>query len=216
MAADEAAKKKASSSTTAAAAPPSKATTTKDDGGEVVYPSLPSSDITSLGLLSNTKTILPFPPAPTTPYPTRSPTATQFHHSSAGIDPMGAYNRPIKPLPKRRIPTTITTCNYPSPPHLLHHLQMKASQHPSPGPGARPLGPLSLLHHHHHHHRQIAARASEQTTVRRIVSGSFGSFEGPVGRFDERVYRLGGRRKEDEEGGEKKLNPFKGRPWLRE
>ncbi|KAH4035299.1 hypothetical protein HBI25_121750 [Parastagonospora nodorum] len=34
-------------------------------------------------------------------YPDRDPSATRFHFSSAGIDPLGAHARPIKPLPRR-------------------------------------------------------------------------------------------------------------------
>jgi hypothetical protein len=61
----------------------------------------------------NNKTILPIPdppPAlsPKAPYPSRNPNTTQFCHSSAGIDPLGAYNRPVKPLPKRPLPTSST------------------------------------------------------------------------------------------------------------
>ncbi|KAH7384265.1 hypothetical protein DE146DRAFT_770042 [Phaeosphaeria sp. MPI-PUGE-AT-0046c] len=162
--------------------------------GEVFYHTLPS-DITCPDLPSTNKTKFPVPPAPSPlpapAYPIRNPTATQFHHSSAGIDPMGAYSWRIKPLPNRRVSTTI-------------------SQHPFPGPGARLWGPLSLLHQQHHQTVGLV----EQQTVRRIVSGSFGSFEGAVGRFDERAYRLGVKA-DNKESGEEKLDPFKGRPWLR-
>ncbi|KAL5120011.1 hypothetical protein ACEQ8H_002109 [Pleosporales sp. CAS-2024a] len=50
----------------------------------------------------------PLPAAPKPPlksaYPARDPSRTLFHHSSAGIDPLGAHNRPIimRPLPKRQ------------------------------------------------------------------------------------------------------------------
>ncbi|CAO2655405.1 Nn.00g104690.m01.CDS01 [Neocucurbitaria sp. VM-36] len=106
-------------------------------------------------------------PAPAiAPYRPRTPHDTQFNRGSAGIDPLGAYNRPIHPLP-----------------------------------AARQLG-----------------AAADQAPLRRIVSGSFGSFEGGrPGRFDERAYRLGQGTGGGEEGekGEGKLDVFKGKPWLR-
>ncbi|CBX96637.1 hypothetical protein LEMA_P109020.1 [Plenodomus lingam JN3] len=90
----------------------------KDDGIEEqsgnLYPSLPPSLFTHLfpPLPATVSFSTPQPPAiPSSPpissilppflHPARNPTATKFHHSSAAIDPRGAYNRPIRPLPRR-------------------------------------------------------------------------------------------------------------------
>ncbi|KAL6702841.1 hypothetical protein ACN47E_000868 [Coniothyrium glycines] len=132
--------------------------------------------------------ILPPPPIsqPASPLPTitqvplghrtRHPGDSQFHHSSAGIDPLGAHNRPLAGLPSRG----------------------------------------------------RAGRAAGKGRGRVIVSGSFGSFDGAVGRFDERAYRMGpGALKRAGGGGEEKekgegegdvskgLDVFKGKPWLK-
>jgi hypothetical protein len=180
-------------------------------------------------------------PNPTTPYPDRDPEATHFHHSSAGINPLGAHARPIKPLPKRRLPlstpqvtssATRVGIQGPSPPlayplprssqvphphtsqtsntHTKGHVQIT----PTPGRGEVPTTPSDRVH------PLPAVRPS------RIVSGSFGSFDGSgQGRFDERKYRLGpkgdgGKKDEEDKGkgkgkGEKGLDLFKGKPWLR-
>jgi hypothetical protein len=63
------------------------------------------------------------------------------------------------------------------------------------------------------------------TPTRRIVSGSFGSFEArPHSRFEERAYRLGpagerpagnGSRENENENGMIKVDKFKGKWWLR-
>ncbi|KAH7377817.1 hypothetical protein BKA66DRAFT_571846 [Pyrenochaeta sp. MPI-SDFR-AT-0127] len=116
--------------------------------------------------------ISPYPalPQPQTPhtntYRTRTPHDTIFNKGSAGIDPLGAHNRPVKSLPVRRQDTEGHS------------------------------GPFN-----------------------RIVSGSFGSFEmQPPSRFDERPYKMLPNTMDEEESSnnsEKKVNPFKGKPWLR-
>lgn len=144
----------------------------KTDDGAVKYPDIPPVPLVPISAYP----ILPPPPAllpPPAAYRARTPNDTVFNRGSAGIDPLGAYNRPIKPLP---------TCR-----HDTEVLQ------------APPI---------------------------RIVSGSFGSFEGQPSRFDERAYRLlpgsgatekGGNEEQREGKGKlaKKLDPFKGKPWLR-
>jgi hypothetical protein len=74
-------------------------------------------------------------------------------------------------------------------------------------------------------HRLIPPSRLTQASERpnRIVSGSFGSFGGEVNRFDERAYRLGPRKEEDEvkrevkkaKKADGKPDLFKGMPWLR-
>ncbi|KAF1921438.1 hypothetical protein BDU57DRAFT_49891 [Ampelomyces quisqualis] len=146
-------------------------------------------------------------PSPKSPYPPRDPNTTQFHHSSAGIDPLGAHNRPIMPLPTRRrnaVPN-VPEGNF-------------TTLHAMPSNRSRAEGPQV-----HGANRLLPSRApSLPARSERIVSGSFGSFEGGmVNRFEERGYRLlpASRREEGGrstgQGGEKVLDVFKGRPWLR-
>jgi hypothetical protein len=167
--------------------------------------------------------------SPMTPYPSRDPAATQFHHGSAGIDPLGALNRPIKPIPKRRLPSSTIS------PHITSSAMRVGIEGASPSLHNLPPGTLGL-HHDTKGHSQMmppppnlprpgapptppSPRNHLVPPVRpnRIVSGSFGSFDGSgQGRFDERKYRLGP--KEDRKAldqGEKKLDVFKGKPWLR-
>lgn len=99
-----------------------------------------------------------FPLPPVVQYRHRREEETQFHRGSAGIDPLGNYNRPVKLLPKR-------------------------ARHP-----AAPLADTSVVGTDAAPDVPVAALGG----ARRIVSGSFGSFdEVPRGRFDERAYRLG-------------------------
>jgi hypothetical protein len=84
----------------------------------------------------------------------RCPTDTQFHHGSAALDPLGAYNRAVKPLRSRQ---------------------------------------------------QVPLRGTEDG-VKKIVSGSFGMFDGGVSRFDGRGYRMGLKKEEGD--------VFKGMDWL--
>ncbi|QRD03504.1 hypothetical protein JI435_102830 [Parastagonospora nodorum SN15] len=197
------------------------------------------------------------PPAPILPpteaYPDRDPSATRFHFSSAGIDPLGAHARPIKPLPRRSnlprmgerlvsVGVTGTSGSVPVP-----HADPLTGTQPQVRDGESPPVPASSpsLRRRALPVFRAPREGALETRTRRVVSGSFGSFEGGVGRFDERKYRLGqkkGREKletvseegEDEDGEEnvkenfkekespkeivtdgKKPDLFKGKPWLK-
>lgn len=144
------------------------------------------------------------PPAPTLPrteaYPDRNPSATRFHFSSAGIDPLGAHARPIKPLPRRsKLPRmgerpvgmSVTGTSGPAP---VLHAELLTGAQPQVRDGESPSVPVSSPSLRRLRGEVFRApREGALEPRRRVVSGSFGSFEGGVGRFDERAYRLGPR-----------------------
>ena len=198
---------------------------------------------------------IPMPPAPPLPpteaYPNRDPSATRFHFSSAGIDPLGAHARPIKPLPRRAqlprmgerligtgVPGTSSRDPIPRASLLTTTQQVRDGGSP-PVPASNPLLRRRAL-------PVFRAPLAGALGVerKRVVSGSFGSFEGGVGRFDQRAYRLGQKLEtvgEEEENVEnsvttptkdpvetpvkktlkkagkddKKPDLFKGKPWLK-
>jgi hypothetical protein len=169
----------------------------------------------------------------TIPYPDRDPDATLFYHSSAGINPLGAHARPVKPLPKRRLPlssphvtSSATRIGIQGPSHP-HHSSQVPHPHTSRTSNMHTKGPVQIFPTQDHGEVQTAPskRGHPLPAVRpsRIVSGSFGSFDGSGrGRFDERKYRLGpkgddgGKKDEEDRGkGERGLDMFKGKPWLR-
>ncbi|KAH7083659.1 hypothetical protein FB567DRAFT_550700 [Paraphoma chrysanthemicola] len=131
------------------------------------------------------------------------------------FDPEGAHARPIKPLPKRASKTATT----PSILSSLGRVNMEGkaqsshTHNPNIYQGASPAAgftnhdvdgvqlqlPLPLPAHLYLHGRfasPTAQRNRDQASTaclpsRRVVSGSFGSFDGAqAGRFDERPYRL--------------------------
>ncbi|KAJ4362537.1 hypothetical protein N0V83_010631 [Neocucurbitaria cava] len=173
---------------------------------------------------------IPLPPDPpgvlparggAVPYPPRTPNDTRFNRGSAGIDPLGAYNRPIKPLPSRSRQERYHLNPY----HNLNHMQnlnlnQNQNQHETP------------QYDNHQRGAVVLNPTAAPQAAHRIVSGSFGSFEvRQPSRFDERAYRLlpgqgktGGEKKGDGGVGDGKvgreemgtrLDPFKGKPWLR-
>jgi hypothetical protein len=183
----------------------------------ISYPSLPSEYDTSL---PNTPTASEWEIFPVSqsqeedfsaaPLEYRPLGNKSFEPESAGLEMPGSFDRPIKPLPAR-----------------VHRVE-----------GVRKMdtaGLQSIPPHQHTPNAIPAPPASASNTgllgsmlggARRMISGSFGSFDGrEVDRFDERRYRLlpGTLREAAEEnqdggggGGEdKKPDKFKGRPWLR-
>ncbi|KAH4295104.1 hypothetical protein HBI02_174560 [Parastagonospora nodorum] len=190
---------------------------------------------------------------PIPPDVNRDPSATRFHFSSAGIDPLGAHARPIKPLPRRSnlprmgerlvsVGVTGTSGSAPVP-----HADPLTGTQPQVRDGESPPVPASSpsLRRRALPVFRAPREGALETRTRRVVSGSFGSFEGGVGRFDEREYRLGPKKggekletvseeREDEDGEEnvkenvkekdspkqnvkdgKKPDLFKGKPWLK-
>ena len=158
-----------------------------------------------------------------------------FHRGSAGINPLGAHARPVKPLPKRRASAIteeiqgkasvlarvgvegISNKHTPTPDSLQPDVDGMQLPHPRP---PRPSGRTVTT-------ALLASRLGPTGPVsNRIVSGSFGSFEGGgLSRFDERKYRLlQGSEKGTDEQGKKgddgdaakaaKANVFKKMPWL--
>lgn len=124
-------------------------------------------------------------PAPITALRARDPTnvSTIFHRGSAAINPLGVYTRPLAQLAHTR----------------------KRPRPETAQPEAQPSTSGALL-------TSPPGPVQPPEKRRRVVSGSFGTFEGAPGRFDERPYRLlPGRRdrKEDER------SVFKARPSLK-
>ena len=189
--------------------------------------------------ISASDTLLP------SPYHLQHPNDTQFHRRSTSIDPVvGNSNRPIKPLPARAqgqvmeasSPSSLdAVTNVPSSTGAemsIHagtpsSLSTSSTAPVTDAPSSTYTGPStpSLPGN------SWNAFGLQTDRARRIVSGSFGSFEGrPLDRFDERAYRLAqkgddknkskgkGKAKEDgkdSDDKDDKPNPFKGRPWLR-
>lgn len=101
--------------------------------------------------------------------------STIFHHDSAAINPLGALARPVPhkvtppslaPLALQEQPVTDQQAPHSAVARLAH----------GGSPAAHPASPTTA-------HFSTAS-------ARRITSGSFGTFEGSPGRFDERKYRL--------------------------
>jgi hypothetical protein len=183
--------------------------------GTISYPSLQSSDYTALPHTPTASEWEIFPVRQSQhedfsgmPLEYKSLNGTKFQQGNAGADNGGSFDRPIKPLPSRaqrsqgQQPTAL-------------HPHLPSSQPPSVTPPRLvPVPSTSFF-------------GNMLGGTSRIVSGSFGSFDGSqIDRFDERGYRLlSGQMSEatkkknenGETGGQRgrKCDRFKGRPWLR-
>jgi hypothetical protein len=140
---------------------------------------------------------------PGTPLEYQSLNDTNLQHENTGADRGASFHHLIKPLPSRAQRSQ-------GPQPIALHPHFPGSQPPpvAPAPTPKP---------------GFFGKVSEET--RRIVSGSFSSFDGSqIDRFDERGYRLlpgqiGEVTKEEHDGsdGQRDVKPdkFKARPWLR-
>jgi hypothetical protein len=183
----------------------------------ISYPSLPSEYDTSLPTTPTASEWEIFPVSQSqeedfsaAPLEYRSLRNKSFEPGSAGLELPGSFDRPIKPLPARAhrvegMRKTDTAGLRSIPPH-----RDRPNVIPAPPASASNTGFLGSL----------------LGGARRMISGSFGSFDGrEVDRFDERRYRLlpgtlGEAAEENQDGGgggeeDGKRDKFKGRPSLR-
>ncbi|KAF1938501.1 hypothetical protein EJ02DRAFT_473446 [Clathrospora elynae] len=194
-------------------ATPSSPQSQKYSNGTITYPTLPPIPPIPEYPPLQLSAPVPKPLPPPAEYRQRTQGSMQFNRGSAGIDPLGAYNRPIQPLRARALRT-----------ENLRAVASPILQQGTQGVVENLRGAAVLLPRTPEgEQRRVGILSTLYGGARRIVSGSFGSFEAVLPhRFDGRAYRLGPKgeggghcEKKGEDKGDGKPSPFKGSPWLR-